>query len=34
MLAAVLAVNLPVRAQHMNEKDSPCADVVVMLSRR
>ena len=29
LIAAVLAAALPVRAQHMNEKDSPCAGVVV-----
>lgn len=30
MLAvAILAANLPACAQHMNEKDSPCANVVV-----
>lgn len=29
LIAAVLAANLPSRAQHMNEKDSPCATVVV-----
>jgi uncharacterized protein YecT (DUF1311 family) len=26
---AVLAANIPAHAQHMNEKDSPCANVVV-----
>jgi uncharacterized protein YecT (DUF1311 family) len=26
---SLLATNLPARAQHMNEKDSPCAGVVV-----
>ena len=31
LMAAVLAANLPARAQHMNEKDSPCADAVVTL---
>ncbi len=25
----VLPANLPIKAQHMNEKDSPCAEVVV-----
>jgi uncharacterized protein YecT (DUF1311 family) len=29
LIAAMLAAKLPARAQHMNEKDSPCADVVV-----
>jgi uncharacterized protein YecT (DUF1311 family) len=29
LTVAVLSANLPIRAQHMNEKDSPCADVVV-----
>ncbi|HWZ30369.1 MAG TPA: lysozyme inhibitor LprI family protein [Bryobacteraceae bacterium] len=29
LLLAVLAVNIPARAQHMNEKDSPCANVVL-----
>ena len=29
LTTAVLAANLPVSAQHMNEKDSPCADTVV-----
>jgi uncharacterized protein YecT (DUF1311 family) len=29
LLAAAVAANLPARAQHMNEKDSPCASVVV-----
>ena len=29
LIAAVLSANLTVRAQHMNEKDSPCADVAV-----
>ena len=29
LIAAVLAAKFPARAQHMNEKDSPCADVVV-----
>jgi uncharacterized protein YecT (DUF1311 family) len=29
LIAVALAANLPVRAQHMNEKDSPCADVVI-----
>ena len=29
LFVAVLAVNLPARAQHMNDKDSPCAEVVV-----
>jgi len=29
LIAAIMAANLPARAQHMNEKDSPCADVVV-----
>jgi hypothetical protein len=29
LTAAVLTMNLPVKAQHMNEKNSPCADVVV-----
>jgi uncharacterized protein YecT (DUF1311 family) len=29
LMAAVLAANIPARAQHMNEKDSPCANVVV-----
>src|SRR5690349_12108812 len=28
-LTAVMAFNLPARAQHMNQKDSPCADVVI-----
>ena len=27
--AAILAANVPVRAQHMNEKDSPCANIMV-----
>jgi len=29
LMVAVLAANSPARAQHMNEKDSPCAKVVV-----
>jgi len=29
LIAAILATNLSVRAQHMNEKDSPSANVVV-----
>ena len=29
LIIAMLAANLPARAQHMNEKDSPCADVVI-----
>jgi uncharacterized protein YecT (DUF1311 family) len=29
LLTAALAANVPARAQHMNEQDSPCADVVV-----
>jgi uncharacterized protein YecT (DUF1311 family) len=29
LMVAVLAANVPARAQHMNEKDSPCANVVV-----
>jgi len=29
LMVAVLAANIPARAQHMNEKDSPCANVVV-----
>ena len=29
LIAAMLAAKLPARAQHMNQKDSPCADVVV-----
>jgi uncharacterized protein YecT (DUF1311 family) len=29
LMLAVLAVNIPARAQHMNEKDSPCANIVV-----
>ncbi len=29
LTVAALSANLPVRAQHMNEKDSPCAEVVV-----
>ena len=29
LIAAALAESIPVFAQHMNEKDSPCADVVV-----
>jgi uncharacterized protein YecT (DUF1311 family) len=29
LIAVLLAANLPIRAQHMNEKDSPCANVVM-----
>jgi len=29
LIAAVLAAKVPARAQHMNEKDSPCPDAVV-----
>jgi uncharacterized protein YecT (DUF1311 family) len=29
LIATLLAANSPSRAQHMNEKDSPCATVVV-----
>ena len=29
LLVAVLITNRPLPAQHMNEKDSPCADIVV-----
>jgi uncharacterized protein YecT (DUF1311 family) len=29
LIAAMLTAKIPVRAQHMNEKDSPCANVVV-----
>ena len=29
LVAAVLTENIPLLAQHMNEKDSPCADIVV-----
>lgn len=29
LTVAFLSANLPARAQHMNEKDSPCAEVVV-----
>src|ERR1700731_1387838 len=29
LIAAVSTANIPLLAQHMNEKDSPCADVVV-----
>jgi uncharacterized protein YecT (DUF1311 family) len=29
LMVAALAANIPARAQHMNEKDSPCANVVV-----
>jgi uncharacterized protein YecT (DUF1311 family) len=29
LITAILAANLPVRAQHMNEKDSPCAGIAV-----
>jgi uncharacterized protein YecT (DUF1311 family) len=29
LIVAALAGNAPALAQHMNEKDSPCADVVV-----
>jgi uncharacterized protein YecT (DUF1311 family) len=29
LIAAVFMATLPASAQHMNEKDSPCADVVV-----
>ena len=29
LIGALVAAKLPARAQHMNEKDSPCATVVV-----
>jgi uncharacterized protein YecT (DUF1311 family) len=29
ILIALFAVNVPIRAQHMNAKDSPCANIVV-----
>ena len=29
LIAGLLAANWPARAQHMNEKDSPCASVIV-----
>ena len=29
IMLAVLAESVPARAQHMNEKDSPCADAIV-----
>jgi len=29
LIVAAFAANVPALAQHMNEKDSPCADVVV-----
>jgi uncharacterized protein YecT (DUF1311 family) len=32
LIAAVLTANVPLLAQHMNEKDSPCADVVVTVN--
>jgi uncharacterized protein YecT (DUF1311 family) len=36
ILLAISVANIPTRAQHLNEKDSPCAGVVVTayLSRR
>src|ERR1700760_658557 len=29
LLLGAVSANVPVRAQHMNEKDSPCASVVI-----
>jgi uncharacterized protein YecT (DUF1311 family) len=32
LIVAVLTANVPLLAQHMNEKDSPCAGVVVTVN--
>jgi uncharacterized protein YecT (DUF1311 family) len=34
LLAAVLTAKVPVRAQHMNEKDSPCSTAVMTVELR